>query len=255
MSITPGAQSSLTGGASQVAWGAVETLTVPVQFDSTATDSGNTPTTTLRGGNIIAIETASNEAYVCDVDANDGRQIPVGVLRDYLSTLNSVGSATNVSDDIAVGSAIRTSALVGADYHTYAALWRQGFVLDNYRGAAGLVAPIGSERVTANKTLTAADNGKRFICVGSGAIEFTLPTLAHGLTFDFVNAVDQIMTVTATDKIMVDGNAAADGVSFQTSSHKIGAVCRVRAEYTDNSATLKWVVEILCQNTATVVSA
>ena len=42
-------------------------------------DSGNTPTTTLRGGNVLALVDSSGKANTYSPDATDGRQIAVAL--------------------------------------------------------------------------------------------------------------------------------------------------------------------------------
>src|SRR4051812_30385595 len=55
-------------------------VTQPVTIAAAAVDSGNSPTTTLRGGNLLAIADSGGKAVLYDPDANDGSQIAVGLL-------------------------------------------------------------------------------------------------------------------------------------------------------------------------------
>lgn len=77
-------------------------------------------------------------------------------------------------------------------------------------------------------------SGTLFTTKGAGgAVIFTLPTLGSaqaGTYYEFHNAVDQTMTVTAAaGKAICDGNAAATSLAASTANHKIGA--RIRAEW------------------------
>jgi hypothetical protein len=74
-----------------------------------------------------------------------------------------------------------------------------------------------------------ADSGKLLTTTGaSGAVTFTLPTPAasiKGAHIYLFNTVDQNMVVgcATNDKIVTLNDAAADSVTFSTSSEKIGA--------------------------------
>lgn len=75
--------------------------------------------------------------------------------------------------------------------------------------------------------------GTTFTTRGAGAaVNFTLPApkpQSAGLWYEFLNLVDQNMTVTAgtADTLIVDGDLTADSLAVSTASHKIGAVIRV----------------------------
>jgi hypothetical protein len=82
----------------------------------------------------------------------------------------------------------------------------------------------------ASYTVTAADSGAVFHTTGAtGAVTFTLPAPASGLYYAFFNTVDQNMVITCgtTDVIVHLNDAAADSITFSTSSEKIGAACQV----------------------------
>lgn len=84
--------------------------------------------------------------------------------------------------------------------------------------------------VTANRVVTADDNGKIFIASGTGAVTFTLPAVPKAnLEFTFYNAVDQNMIITCptADIMIVFNDVAADSVALQTTSEKAGGQFRV----------------------------
>ena len=80
--------------------------------------------------------------------------------------------------------------------------------------------------VTASVTLTNHDVGKTYFSNAGAACTFTLPapgTCNAGDEILFVNLVDQNMLIALNELIITKNNAAADSVSFETSSEKIGA--------------------------------
>ncbi len=82
---------------------------------------------------------------------------------------------------------------------------------------------------TASYTVLASDAGTMFI-VDSGAVTFTLPTLALGGGFFgyFVCVSASAMVITApAGKLILDGSAGATTGTFSTASHIIGSACMV----------------------------
>ena len=105
---------------------------------------------------------------------------------------------------------------------------------------------------TAAYTVTAAENGTLFT-TGTGAVTFTLPTIAAGLCYEFLNLVDADMAIASAgslDNIILFNDASADSATFGTSAKKIGAYCRVRS----NSAGDKWYFENLNQGCTVTVA-
>lgn len=117
------------------------------------------------------------------------------------------------------------------------AIFLKDIVFDDYQigiDSANAVNLLGGFRrckyVAADLTLTAADNGTLFIA--TAAVNFTLPTLAEGLHFGFYQTADANMVLTApgsNDSLVTDGDAAADTITYSTSSHKIGSFATVQA--------------------------
>lgn len=111
---------------------------------------------------------------------------------------------------------------------------------------------------TATRTITSADYGKLIVCSYAGATTVTLPaagTGTIGATFLLTQTVDQNLilmgSATANNNVLIaDGVATSDKVSFETASHKIGAMMRV----TGVSAT-KWLVTNASGCTMTVEAA
>ena len=74
----PGFQAALEAQESEVLWsgrkGQDLVATKKITLVNTAADSGNTPTSTLRGGNVLAIVDTGGKANTYSPDANDGRR-------------------------------------------------------------------------------------------------------------------------------------------------------------------------------------
>jgi len=108
---------------------------------------------------------------------------------------------------------------------------------------------------TTNYTVLATDVCTLFTTTGaSGAVTFTLPTIAANLgPFGFLNTVDQNMAVASAegDNIVYLNDASADSLTFSTSSQKIGGYVVLNA----NAAGTKWYAECRSpSNTVTVAT-
>lgn len=221
-------------------------------IDSTAVDSGNTPTTTLRAGTIMAIKASDGNWYPYDADATDGTQIARGVLPFQLSMIGPLGVVTDKSVPIIVRANFKVAELHNYDAAAGKALIALGCVLDAPAGANALIGPLGYVEKASNYTVVAADNGVCFLAT-TGAVTFTLPTKAPGLAYEFYNTVDANMVVSSAgsaDDIIAIGDAAGDTITFSTSNQKIGSHCRVVCAYLGGS--LKWLASNLGGTTATV---
>ncbi len=73
----PGFQAKIESDEAQMWWsgrhGQNHIATQKVSLDSTCTDAGNSPTSTLRGGNLLALDDSTGNAFLYDPDANNGR--------------------------------------------------------------------------------------------------------------------------------------------------------------------------------------
>lgn len=228
-------------------------VTATVTLDSTVTDPSNTPSTTVRGGTILAVKDSDGNAYVYDPDATDGTQNPVGILPEAESLLRN-GVATDKRVKVVVSGVVKESELKNLDARAAAVLDRLGIKIIPEAGVSqpagwtAFDAPIGVESKDDDYTVTAADNGKRFLA--TAAANFTLPTIANGLAFEFLNTADTDMIVTGDGNILAKGNAAANTLTYSTASNKIGARVRVEAQYV--GGTLKWIVNEMSTCTVTV---
>ena len=224
--------------------------TKKVTIDSTAVDSGNTPTTTLRGGNLLALADSSGKALTYDPDANDGRQIAIGVLEKHQDMLVE-GTAADRFTQMLVHGFLKQGELVGLDPRAKQQLAGR-FVFDRDLNASlgVLMHPRGIYRKGANYVVTAADNGLLFLA--TAAVSFTLPTKQNGLAFRFFQTANADLTIsTGGSDIIHKNSAAATSVAFSTANQKIGSHALVECVYTDTD-TLAWIVSNLGGTTATV---
>lgn len=92
------------------------------------------------------------------------------------------------------------------------------------------VAKLGSYRVktvtaTGAVGVTAAQSGAYFYA--TGAATFTLPALADGLIFTFMNLTDANMAITSPGDNMIYKNDTVTTVTYSTANEKLGAMCQV----------------------------
>ena len=220
---------------------------------STETDAGNTNLTeTLRGGLVMAVLDSGGKAVLYDPDANDGSQCAVGILPRHLDMNDDLGTVEDKFSFLIINGLIQESAVLNLDDQAKATLVRQGMRFDDWPdGAAYLVHPKCVSLHITDYTIVAADNGKLFVASAADC-DFTLPTIAVGLSFEFIQTADFELKVTgAATTVMTFNNAAATSVAFTTASEQIGAHLRVSA-INIGPTTLKWMVEILSTGTLTV---
>lgn len=226
-------------------------------ISSAAADAGNTPTYALRPGLVMGVIASSGEWAQYDADATDGTQNAAGILLEEVNLYDNLAGANvdRFTSKIAVAGRARAGDCINLDQQARNALSLRFQFDDDYPGPVGV--PFGKVITkAADYTVVAADNGALFITAGaSGAVTFTLPTIAAGLRFQFYNVVDQNMAVASagsSDNIVGMNDLGADSITFSTSSQKIGACLEVQAVYV--GADLKWLAKNLSAgaNTATV---
>lgn len=236
----PGISTTYDQSTKEILWGRAElAIYQPGLISGAIRDAGNTPTTLCRAGLLLGKITSSGKLVQASPTAVDGSQNVVGILP---IDLNAQIMATNEDRYFGIltsGYVKAKSLLIGGNANygiagdTYEAWVRTqlapNFVLDDkpYWKASSFAR---IELVTADRTVTAADHGTMFVCYGGSAnVNFTLPVMTHGLEFDFYNAQDYNMTLTANpaDSMVVLADAAADSVALSTSSEKIGGAFKV----------------------------
>jgi Bacteriophage lambda head decoration protein D len=250
---TPGFTAAVEGDDANVLWvgrhGQDLAATRKTTIASTAVDAGNTPQTTLRGGNVLAIVDASGKANTYSPDANDGRQIAVGILEHHQEMLVD-GVATDRFTQMLVHGLVKEAELVGLDPRARQQLGaRFTFDRETSPQAGVLLHPRGIYRKSASYTVLASDNGLLFLA--TAAATFTLPAKQNGLAFRFVQTADANLVIQGSADIVHKNNAAATTVTFSTAGEKIGSQVLVECLYTA-AGVLKWLVSNLGGTTATV---
>lgn len=248
----PGFQAKQESEEKQVFWSGRQgqnlSATAKATLDGTNTDAGNTPATTLRGGQVLSVDDASGNAFLYSPDANNGRQIARGVLERAQDMLQG-GAAADRFVQMVVAGLVRQAELIGLDPRARQQLAGR-FLLDGQFGPVGvLMHPRGVYRKSANYTLTAADDGLLFVATAGAT--FTLPAKQNGLAFRFLQTADADLVIAGSSDLIHKGNASASSVTFSTSGQKIGSQALVECLYTA-AGTLRWAVTNLGGTTASV---
>lgn len=218
---------------------------------SSVTDSGNTPTTTIRAGSLLAKQTSDGKLYAYSANANDGTQDMTlgGVLKNYTNMLvNGVATDRFPRGGLLRRGLFKLDSLAGYDLHALGVLARMGALFDKDSagsyGAGFLEQARSVEFKSADYTIVTADNGKMF--KATAAVNFTLPTLAAamvGFTVRLFQCANANLVVTgAADTIIYDDTTTgkATTLTFSTGSQKMGASVVMQAGYSDTSGTLAW---------------
>src|SRR3954452_1694587 len=112
----PGMAAAIDAAETEVLWsgrkGQDLAATKKITLDGSATDSGNTPTTTIRGGKVLGLVDSSGKAGVYTPDANDGRQIAVGIL-EHAQDMIVGGVGTDRFTQMLVHGLVRDGELLG----------------------------------------------------------------------------------------------------------------------------------------------
>ncbi len=216
------------------------------QINSAATDSGSTPTTTLRGGLLLGKKTSDGTLVAYAAGNTDGSQEVYGILPFDLNMLDLTAVAQTRIIGVCMAGYVKASQLYGLDNQARQQMRGRFFFDDDFfQGPPGYFYPFKYQlSKTANYTVLATDNGANFDNTGaSGAITFTLPAIANGYHFGFSVAAAQTVTISSNEgaNIVAPGNAAASNIAFQTPGQQIGSFVRV---YTNPAGTL-WYISAL----------
>lgn len=252
----PGQTAIVNTNEAELLWGGdlsrIPVLRLSKQSSTTLADAANSPTTVVRAGMLLGLLTSNGQSVQWDATATDGSQNLAGVLPVELLAIDQFGVAVNRVHPMIVSAPLKASALkvkgaalVGHadEYIARRSLWAMGCRLDD--DPAGIKAGMFPRYVTkaTNYTVVAADNGTTFVAITADAT-FTLPTIAPGLSFEFLRASDHELAVAsaAGDDMLVGGDDAADSITFTTAGQQVGARVKVTGAYVNG--TLKWITEI-----------
>lgn len=229
---------------------------------SATVDSGNTPTTTVRGGNVISLKAAGTTA-IYDPDATDGGMV-VGVLPKHLNMLDRDGTAEDKFTKVMIGGILKnTSDLLNSNLHALSVLFRRGFrsaALEPHGSMFGLAFKTidfkNGTTLSGAYTVLAADHGKMLVAT-TAAMNFTLPTLADvgpGFQVMLYNGVDANMIITAAANTILTGDAGgapSTTITFSTSNAKMGSHALMVSGYDGEAGALAW-FPLMVNRTATI---
>lgn len=214
-------------------------------ISSTAVDAGNTPTGVLRPGLVMGRLDSDGSWINFDATATNGAQEAQGVLVTQVNMLDYTtgSSGARLSGVIVIGGKAKVSMLQGFNHIARHQLAVRGFRFDDNLTFVGSASALRQVSKAANYTVVSGDHGVRFLAT-TGAVVFTLPAIAPGLYFEFLNAVDATMTVASAegDNVVASGDLSADSIAFATAANKIGGFISLEAIYI--GSTLKWLPTI-----------
>ena len=249
----PGIEDTRQTAESEVGWGRYENqLIIPLLLNGAARDAGGSPTTVLRPGLLLGRVASTGKVKEWTPAATDGSELILGAML-YDQNMQVLATDKDRFAYVLAGGLVKAGALIvpGAtargidgkaeELRIRFQLSQTGrFRLDDemhgnpYGGWQRVVAK------TADYTVVEADNNTIFTNEGAaGAVNFTLPTVRVGFRFLFVVVADQTLKVIASpaDSMIAFNDNAADSVSLETASEKVGGVFEILGI----SAT-KWVV-------------
>ena len=236
-----------------------------VVYSGTMRDAGNTPTTDIRGGLLVGINSTLNEYEEWDADATDGTQDLAGVVPSGLWANDQFANDADRCHHVIVRAPLKASQLLiqGTALTSHAdeflarrSLHRMGCILDDDPQAlkTGLVDRY-LQVTGAALTPTTAQNGMVFILELDGTVAVTLPTCQPGLEYTFwrhndTNLSDtegawSVTTASGADVLMGEAADAASGnldtITYTTADEHQGSWVKVRGIY--HGTTAKWLVE------------
>ncbi|OGT57674.1 MAG: hypothetical protein A3E01_02750 [Gammaproteobacteria bacterium RIFCSPHIGHO2_12_FULL_63_22] len=241
----PGFTTARENSEAEIFWGPLELRHLHNGLISgAARDTANSPTTVLRPGLVLGLITASNLYAQYSPTATDGTAVARAIALLECRATDIDGNNQNRLMPIAVGGPIKAANLIGLDSLARRQLANNFLFDDDLPGRQFLGGPLKEVAKTADYSVVAADNGTLFTTTAAaGNVVFTLPTIARGLMFEFLNVVDFNMTVAsaAGDDMVSINDASADSIAFSTGSQKIGGHVIVHS----NDAGTKWYVRNL----------
>lgn len=218
-------------------------------------DARNSPTTDLSAGLVLAHDGNGNyREYDPDNTTNLWQREAAAILPYDFRIPDLDGTNTDRHVAVIVAGAVDAASLGGLDQAARAQLSNRFAIFESSGGLSSSFLPFTRTIPKgADYTVVAADQNHEFHA--TAAANFTLPAIANGLRFRFLNTADSNMTVTSAegDNMIAFNDAAADSVAFSTVGEKIGGYVEVCASYI--SGTLKWVVANLSPGAHTITVA
>lgn len=221
-----------------------------ITIGSASVDAGNTPTTMLRAGLILAKKTSDGKYYPATATATDGTQNAELILAESVNMLDANGTAQDrASAEVYSGGVFSGSSLPsGSGAGCFTTLTRRQlegtgkfqFDDDNLNAGKGIVQRAAYEVTkTAAYTIVAGDNGTRFDNTGATAsATLTLPAIAAGYEFLVRANANQALIVASPEgsNIIAKNNLTASNLAYSTSGQIIGGTLSIKS----NMAGTKW---------------
>jgi len=215
-------------------------------------DAGNSPTTVLRPGLLLGLETSTTEYSEFDGDAADGSENVAGILAHELRAQDFDANDADRVAAVCVGGPVKaTHLLIQGDAfvgHVDEFLARQqmarSFVFDDdpLGALAGGLTRFGGTVTGTTDTLTDSQTGSTLFYSNAASVTVTLPTCKPGLEFMLVRTGDEEFIVTAGSAIMIgDNDTTVTTVTYTTASQHLGAYVHAKAVY--EGTTAKWLVQ------------
>jgi hypothetical protein len=227
------------------------------RVDGATRDSGNTVTDVIRPGLLLGMVASTGKLKQWSATATDGSQFIFGILDNPGVKMQAGGADQDrFRGTIMIRGLIRPDRLLiggnasyGISGNAYEYMIRKqlndlGFMVQEDSAITGLLGygtQFGGgfrlmQAKTADYTVKAWESGTLFTTRGAaGAVNFTLPaTPSQGLYYGFYSAANQNLKVTAgtADTMVAINDLAADSVSFETASLKIGGMIEVYGDGT-----------------------
>ena len=257
---TPGPQEVREAAETNLLWnkGSLAVFDYGAIIDGTASDAGNSPTSTLRAGLLLGKVASSGKLLQWSPTAVDGSQFVYGVAPFPIKLPDLDGVGRDRALGVLIGGHVKASAIVtatGAITQLARSQMRGRFLFDDdFNAPPSSYFPWrGQVSKTADYVVSASDSGILFDNTGDlDSITFTLPPIASGLVFGFLVVADHTLTVAsaAGDDLIVRNDAAADSVSFSIPGDKVGGLLVVYS----NPAATKWVCEFRSTNSFAVAT-
>jgi hypothetical protein len=216
-----------------------------VVIDGAARDAGNSPTTTLRPGLIMAQVTASKKYKQYDVAGTDGTEVPVGVLSAATKVIDADGANQDQTAVLVAGGILKQANLILLDTNARRVMRERGFIFDDE-----LTTEVPTARkvnlAAATQALTAAQSGQKFV----GAVDavFTLPAAApalKGVWYEFEtgalsSGTGLSISPAAADHIRGNGLTAVDDKDLINTgaTDRLGDMVRIYCDGVDG-----WVID------------
>lgn len=253
--IVPGITTSRETYEAEFRWGSqFQGVFANALIDGSAVDSGNSPTYELRPGLLLGQVISTGKYKQYSPTATDGSEVASAILLEALRMQDFSGNSVDRFYAVLVGGPVQGSKVLNLD--RMARQQMDKFIFDDtFQMVGNHWFPFKRfQTKTSAYTLVANDNFTLFDNVGAtGAVTFTLPSIANGYLFGFRVQADQNITVASNEgnNMIAFNDVSASSVAFSTGSQLIGGMVWVYS----NPAANKWIVENHSAGTNTITVA